>query len=230
MAGATARYVARVHRVQPGDKLELFDPEQAVYAVATVEQTEKDRVRVLVGAVQKCPCNTLPITLIQGLAKGTKPEQVVRDATALGIESLVLVETERASVKVPPGKMIARKERWRRVALEAARQSGRGDIPTVLGPLPLLDALQQDSAEQRIVLVPGAPPLFEQLADCRSQASFAILIGPEGGLNEVELGRAVKANFRPASLGQNVLRTELAAVAVLGALVAWVAGPNRENS
>ena len=120
----------------------------------------------------------LPIRLIQGLGKADKPDEVIRSGTALGVARVTLVHTER-SVARPLGERAAgRLDRWRRIAIEAARQSGRGDIPALEGPLELGEVLSEPSAALRIVLAPDAEPLLSRLGAWRPSGPLELLVGP----------------------------------------------------
>ena len=222
--GAVLRYVTRVHRLGPGDPLACFDPAGAVEADAVLVAGGGDSLFCDVGELRQSAYRSLPITLIQGLAKGMKPDLTLRDATALGVERVVFVATEHAVVQLLADRASGRMERWRRIAAEAARQSGRGNLPSVEGPLSFEAGLASAGEGRRIVLVPGTPPLFEELAGLDAGAPIVLLVGPEGGLSASEIARCREVGFVPASLGDLVLRTELAAAAALGALVAWSAG------
>jgi 16S rRNA (uracil1498-N3)-methyltransferase len=134
-----------------------------------------------------------------------------------------VAQTERSVARLADERGALRVERWTRIAIEAARQSGRGDIPLLRGPEPLGDALARVTAPLRITLAPGGEPLFARLRAWGAEEGVALLVGPEGGLDERELELAARAGFAPASLGATVLRTELAGVAALGALVALAA-------
>lgn len=229
LTGPVARYVGRVHRLGPGDQLLLFDPVVGVEAEARVGASEARGVYCEVGEVRPSGYLAHPITLLQGLAKAEKPDSVIRDATALGVGRIVFVETERAVARVSAERGAARHERWKRIAMEAARQSGRGNLPSILGPLPMTGALTASREDRRIVLLPGAPPLLGQLWKWQPEQSIALLIGPEGGLSSTEARLAEDAGFSPASLGATTLRTELAGVAALGALVALLQFPWRDG-
>jgi 16S rRNA (uracil1498-N3)-methyltransferase len=225
LEGALLRYVTRVHRLGPGDALSCFDPASAMEADGTLAAAPGDGVVCDVGELRPSAYRALPITLMQGLAKGMKPDLTLRDATALGVERVLFVATEHAVVQLIAERAAIRQERWRRIAAEAARQSGRGNLPSIEGPLSFEAGLSRARESRRITLVPGAPPLFEQLAGLSGEGSIALLVGPEGGLSEREIEQSRQAGFVPASLGALVLRTELAASVALGALVAWSARP-----
>jgi len=110
----------------------------------------------------------------------------------------------------------------------AARQSGRGDVPRITGPSTLEGALAElrgRSLALRLCLHPRAErPLAELLAGSDVSLESALLIGPEGGFSDAELAVIGQNGFHLAALGPLVLRTELAAVAALGAFAARLPG------
>ncbi len=220
----TSRYVCRVHRLTPGSSLTVFDPVAALEADALLLHAGQ-RARVQVGAPR--PASRLPrrpVTLLQALGKGDKPESVVDAATVLGVTRLVFVQSQRSVVRWDERRGEGRLERWRRVAVAAARQSGRGDLPELLGPVSLDDAAQLvPEAARRVVLSPGAPRRLAAVVG--GARDVALAIGPEGGLSEPETQQLERHGFQPASFGELVLRTETATVAALGALMALEGEP-----
>jgi 16S rRNA (uracil1498-N3)-methyltransferase len=231
VTGPVARYITRVHRLGPGDKVSFFDPEQAVEADARVLEVSREALTCELDAPRVSGYRAHPFVLIQGLAKGDKPDLVLRDATALGVRRIHFVETERAVVHVQDERASSRRERWRRIAVEAARQSGRGDVPELGGPTRLEQALPELVADYSLCLSPHGVPLFTALAGWQREQSISLLVGPEGGLAEAEINLAIQLGFVPASLGPTTLRCELAGIAALGALVAFGAsrGDNKES-
>lgn len=223
LEGDVARYIQRVHRLRPGARLRLFDPVLALEADAELLDAPSGVVRCEISGLQPSSYRALPIVLLQALAKGEKPELSIREATALGVERIVFVESERVVVKLEPERRATRRARWQRVAVEAARQCGRGNLPTLQGPLPLLDVLAQSTEGRRLLLSAQGEPLFTPLDSWRADQTLALLIGPEGGLSGSEAKLATEHGFSPVSLGRTTLRTELAGVAALGALVAFAA-------
>jgi 16S rRNA (uracil1498-N3)-methyltransferase len=228
---AEARYVTRVHRLGVGDVFVAFDPEERLEADVELVHVGRDVVgrdvvgRDVVGRLgePRAARRTArtPVTLLQALGKSDKPERVLRDATALGVEAVVFVETARSVVHLAD-RAEGRRRRWRAIAVDAARQSGRGDVPEVTGPLSLPEALAvAEGASGRICLSPEATSTFQEVLDgSPPDAHVALLVGPEGGFTTDEVSAAKAAGFTPASFGELVLRTETAAVAALGAIVA----------
>lgn len=207
-----SKYVARVHRLGPGDRFVAFDPEARLEADAVIVRVDGRSVAVALSEPRQAQAlAAIEVTLLQGIGKGDKLDRVVRDATALGAARIVGVETERSVVQ----RAEKRSERLRAIALDAARQSGRGDLPRIQVGVRLADALAGVTAERRVCLDPRAPaPL-----SLSGEGSLALLIGPEGGLTPDEIALAEEHGFVRASFGSLVLRTETAATAVLGAIV-----------
>ncbi|MBM4356477.1 MAG: 16S rRNA (uracil(1498)-N(3))-methyltransferase [Deltaproteobacteria bacterium] len=210
---ATARYVTRVHRLGRDACFTAFDPDVALEAEVRILSIEA-RVRIAVGEPR--PSRNVPTrrtTVIQAASKGTKIEDVLRDATELGVTRFVVAMSER-SVRRPEPSQHAR---WRRVAVEAARQSGRGDVPEIVGPVSLSAALGEPG-ELRWLLDPAGRQARELRPSTTTSAVVAI--GPEGGFAPAELALADRASFERVRLGRFVLRTETACAAVLGAIEA----------
>jgi 16S rRNA (uracil1498-N3)-methyltransferase len=217
----SARYVAAVHRVGKGERILLFDPERGVEAVAVVTQADKRSVVCSVGAVVAARIAVRSLTLLQGLGKGDKLDAIVRDATELGATRIVAVETARSVVRLEEGRAAGRLERWRRIAAEAARQSGRGDAPLVEGPAPwnCALALAPQEALKLCLWEEATEPLGHRLATLEPERAVAVAVGPEGGLTKEEVAQACAAGFAPVGMGPFILRTETVAAAVLGALL-----------
>jgi 16S rRNA (uracil1498-N3)-methyltransferase len=218
---AAARYVTRVHRLGPGDRFVGFDPEARLEAEVEITAAARS-VAVLVGPLSEATAVARSgVWLLQALGKGDKPERVLRDATALGVEHVLFVETRRAVVRVE-GDGRARARRWHAIAVDAARQSGRGDVPDVPAPCSLEEAFARlPAGARRVCLVPGAESLLGAVLDAWTPGEpLAVLVGPEGGLDSAEIAAARAAGFVAVRFGSFVLRTETAAVAVLGAIAA----------
>ena len=217
----TAHYLCDVLRLRAGEKFVAFDPGTKREADARLAVSE-DGTYCGIGPLREAARTTdTGIVLVQALGKGDKTEQVVRSATALGASELHLVESARSVSRVND-RSDNKRVRWEAIALDAARQCGRADVPKILGPHTLdheLAAWREQSAI-KVCLVPGATQSFRSLtADWTVGSPIAILIGPEGGLSADEVGDAERAGFVAASFGELVLRTEIAGTAVLGALL-----------
>ncbi len=218
LEGAVAHYALRVRRVTVGDRLVVFDPQRAIEADADVREAGRDRALLELRDVR--PASVVPrrrVTLIQSVGKGDKLDAVVRDATELGATRIApAIAARSVARREGPGVL----DRLRRIALEASRQSGRGDVPRVEAASPLAEVARSVDDAVRLALVPNArASLGAFLRAAPPGASVAIAVGPEGGFSEDDLEVLVAAGFVQASLGPIVLRTETVCAAVLGALL-----------
>lgn len=221
-----SRYVARVHRLREGDRLVLFDPDQALEADAEISGVERSSVTIVVGIVRSASVRPQRrVTLLQATCKSDKFDAIVRDATELGVSRVVPVFAER-SVSRPAG---GRADRWRKIAIEAARQCGRGDAPAISSPMDLVDAVPMFASGEGVLgfcLDPAASePLGPALLSAGPDVELAFVVGPEGGLSGAEIDACTTAGLACVSLGPLTLRAETVCAAVLGA-VSVVAGMN----
>lgn len=214
-----SRYVARVHRLRESDHLVLFDPDQALEADAEIASVDRTSVTLVVHEVRPASMRpTRRITLLQATCKSDKFDAIVRDATELGVSRVVPVFAER-SVARPAG---GRAARWRKIAIEAARQCGRGDAPAIASPMDLVDAVPMFASGEGVAgfcLDPAATtPLGPALLGASVDVELAFLVGPEGGLTTAEIEACTTAGLAHVSLGPLTLRAETVCAAVLGAV------------
>ena len=217
LGGETSSYLCRVLRLRAGDRFVAFDPDAQREADATIDEASADAARITVGALRTATVVVLrPVRLVYALAKGDKVDAVVRDATELGATAIHLTPSEHAVVKIDDAKRDAKLQRWQRIAEEAARQCGRGDVPRLHLEANLRDALANAHPNgDAFILDPRATEhLGRHLA--KNETTFAV--GPEGGFSEAEIELAESLQYRRVTLGALVLRTETVAAAVLGAL------------
>jgi 16S rRNA (uracil1498-N3)-methyltransferase len=215
---AAAHHVARVLRRVVGDEVLLFDGAARLEALARIDAIEDGRVSVTVRELRPARVQSArEVVLVQALGKGDRFDQIVRDATELGATRIIPLLTRRTVVK--PGERGARKaERWRTIATEAARQSGRGDTPVLDEITTLADLSRSVHVDHPLVLSPRAT-LPAGAAILGQTGSLALVVGPEGGLDEDEVDQLAAAGWTPVTLGPRILRTETVAAALLGALL-----------
>ncbi len=206
-----ARHLVEVLRARVGDRFTVFD--EAREALAEVVEVGPGvlRYRILEERLPEREVG-VEVVLYPALLKGDKMADLVRMATELGatrIQPLIALH----SVAKEMGE--AKLERLRRVAVEAAKQSGRLRVPEILPPLPI-KALPQ--VEQGLLAHPGAGALVREVLDLGRP--LALAVGPEGGFSEEEVELLVQKGFTPVSLGRRTLRSETAALALLALVTA----------
>jgi 16S rRNA (uracil1498-N3)-methyltransferase len=163
------------------------------------------------------------ITLLAALFKFDRFEWMVEKATELGVECIVPVE----AVRTEKGLFEAsrkRAERWRRIAREASQQSRRTRMPEIEPGVKFDRAIGRQANFRYFLDEKEATPILAVLPQTRaSDASIAVLLGPEGGWTDAERESARPAGWIPVSLGPAVLRAETAAAAALAILAnAWM--------
>ena len=163
------------------------------------------------------------MTLAVALLKGDKFDLVVQKTTELGITRIVPLKTIRADVRLhDPADAQKRITRWQRIALEAAKQSGRAFLPQVAAPAEVSLWLHSNESisEQRIMFSErGGAPLLETISDWEAKpATMAALVGSEGGWSDEELQQAREIGWQIVTLGGRTLRAETAAIVVTSLL------------
>jgi len=226
ISGETCRHIATVLRLKPGETILLADG-QGREAAARITALDKDGVKVEIEP-PRSPApgdGTARITLYQGMPKGDKLDLILQKCTELGVDRIVPFVAARSVARLAGERLDKKVQRWEKIVLEAARQSGRSRIPSIGFAKGLRPALAEDGSALKLLLwederEQGLRQLLERAG---KSASVAVIIGPEGGLTEQEAAGAIAAGFMPVTLGRRILRTETAGPAVL-AILQYVLG------
>jgi 16S rRNA (uracil1498-N3)-methyltransferase len=212
--GSAGNHIARVLRLRVGDALTLFNGQGGEYA-GSIEEMRRDTVVVSVLERREVDRESpYQLTLAQGISRGERMDWVVQKATELGVWRIAPLFTERSVVQLDEKQASRKVQHWRSIAVAACEQSGRNRVPEITQPVGLYELLERRiSSGTALLLSPGAPLRIADIA--HAGADTKVLIGPEGGLADVEQEAAVKSGFTPVRLGPRVLRTETAAVCAL---------------
>ena len=216
ISGEDVRHIATVLRMKTGDELLLCDGRGTEYQ-AKIARVSKSEITTEVKARSKREIRYPLITLCQGLPKSDKMDWIVQKSTELGVATIIPLATERTIVKIRDEEK--RVSRWQKIAREAAMQSNRPDIPEV-EKIQSLDGYIRtlDPDPGTLLILPweeGTEPIRSILRQIPGIKNIIVLIGPEGGFSAQEVEMAKEKGYHTVSLGQNILRTETAAVAVL---------------
>ena len=215
-----SRHALTVLRMKSGDRAEVVCEGRPWLAEIVFADSKSVQLTIISELPSAEP--SLSVTLFQGLPKSDKMDWIVQKATEIGVARIVPVLTERC-VSRPEKKESGRKvERWQKIALEAAKQSGRSIIPEVSSPVLLQDLSSYPLPAVNIVPWEEAsgngPRGFH--ASNPDVSSLGILIGPEGGISPDEISFLKRIGFVPITLGRRILRTETAGLAAVSALFA----------
>jgi 16S rRNA (uracil1498-N3)-methyltransferase len=220
--GSAANHIARVLRLRNGDSITVFDGSGGEFG-ARIEEFRKDAVVVAVEEHRPVDRESpLPLTLVQGISRGERMDWIIQKATELGASRIVPVFTKRSVVRLDEKQAERKLQHWRAITVAACEQCGRNRIPDLAAPVDYFEMLagSADSAGHpdsagatRVLLSPTGDLRIDDLQNVGK--GITVLIGPEGGLEDVEQEAAITAGFKAVRLGPRVLRTETAAIAAL---------------
>lgn len=209
-------YLRRVLRLGAGDRFVALDGQGHQWQ-ATL--TAEVAIAEIVSSEAATPIQTTAITLVAALPKGNAFDEVVRQATELGVTTIQPLISQRTLLQPSPQKL----ERWRRIATEATEQSERLQVPELRAPLPWNEFLTQDISGQTYICVArrSVPHLLTQL-HAQPATAIALLVGPEGGWTEAEVESAIATGWQPVTLGPGILRAVTAAIVALALVRATI--------
>ena len=217
LEAAAARHL-RVLRPKPGEEIELFDGKGSwrVYAWDGALHASGDPQ-----FTERLPT---PVTLFACVTKGSRWDWTVEKATELGAARIVPVISDRTIVRVPKAERIAKRERWQRIAEDAARQSDAKWLPEISAAVDFADTLplvRETTCFVGALVDPPAPPILSAVCAAEISASRppAVYVGPEGDFTPDELSALLEC-ATPTSFGPTILRAETAAVFAVGVVVA----------
>lgn len=215
--GEDGRHISRSLRMRIGEALTVSDGCGFDYD-GEIEAISGDTVTVRLTNQYKNESEpSLHVTLYPGMPKGDKLELVVQKSTEMGACGVTPVLTER-SVSRPDAKSAAKKqERLQRIALEAAKQSGRGAVPQIGIMTSFKEAIRSAKGTKILFYEGGGLPLSKCLPADETEVS--VFIGPEGGFAPEEVEFAKENGVVTATLGPRILRTETAPLAALAVLM-----------
>ncbi len=218
--GPVSHQMVRVLRLDAGTRVIAVDPDGWELTVEITRADPRAAEGRVLARERRATEPPLRVVLAQGLPKADKIDWVQK-CTEAGVAAILPVVAARTVVN-PAGKEEARRERWRRIAREAAEQSGRTAVPEI-GPVCDPAAAASRLGALDLFLVPWEEErsrgiravLRAAAASASPPRSVGILIGPEGGLTSDEVELARRSGAVPVTLGPRLLRTETAGLVTL---------------
>ena len=211
-----AHHAIAVLRVAVGDEVLLFDG-AGREATGLIARVHRKRLTVDVSRIERRPFElSRRITLAVAMPRTHRQGYLIEKCTELGVAGIWPIGTERAVTRPGPAAV----EKWRRRAMEAAKQADRAWIPTIAQPQAFKAALKRISEFETSSMTdtgPSLPPFRSFLGSVPVGSSVLVWLGPEGGWSEEETRQAVEAGAVRSTLSPTVLRTETAAMTVCAA-------------
>jgi len=216
--GPEGKHAVQVRRMRTGEAIQLSDG-KGLRARGSVVEVASSSLKLLVEEVIQEELPSRQITLVQALAKGDRDELAIQAATELGVTAVLPWQAGRSISRWDGPKKAKGQTRWQQIVSEAAKQSLRAFTPVVAQ---IVDTKELSSKVQEfdLVLVLDTTAT-EQLAEMTipNSGKLAIVVGPEGGIDQAELDLLQNSGAKLVSLGANVLRTSTAGPALIAALI-----------
>ena len=229
VTGDDALHISRSLRMRAGEHITVCDGNKTEYDCELCDFTA-ETVRAKICSSR--PSETEPpcgIRLFQALPKSDKLDMIIQKAVESGAAGIVPFESERTVVRIEPAKEVRKTERRNKIALEAAKQCGRGIIPEVGASLTYSEMLREaGKSELKILFYEGegtesVHSFLERVCPDRRppEGGISILVGAEGGFSLREVEEAKAAGFVSVGLGKRILRCETASGFALACLAFW---------
>ena len=216
-----AHHLTHVLRLRFGDEIAVFDGNGREYRARIERVSREGALLHLIEEISAAPEPAVRLTLAQAVLKGDKMEDVVRDATMMGvaaIEPLISTHTTVRMKALSEGQVT---DRWRRIAVASAKQCRRAVLPVIGNGTAFDEMVVQDTAEMRLMLVePTGAIEGHPVSTVQGQRprSATLIVGPEGGWTPEEIETAVRAGWMPITLGRRTLRADAVAIVAIGVL------------
>lgn len=219
ISGEDAKHISKVLRMHKGEELTLVTPDK-MECNCEVFSISNDSVTVEV--ISKKPCENEPdifVTLYQALPKGDKMDYIIQKCVELGVSKIVPMLSSRC-VSRPDAKSLAKKkERWQKIAMQAAMQCRRGFIPEVCPCVSFQNAAEQTKQnEQTIIFYEEGGEKVKKILE-KNPKTLGIFIGSEGGFEQSEVDLIVKNGGSAGTLGKRILRAETAPLTALSIIM-----------
>jgi 16S rRNA (uracil1498-N3)-methyltransferase len=221
LTGDQAAHLARVLRATPGQIYDIVA--NGFLHRAEITHVSEDRIDFTLHEELEADA-ALPLHLLLAVFKFDHMEWAIEKATELGVAKITPVLARRTEKHLAQS-ALKRSERWRRIALEASKQSRRTDIPEIADPIALKLALDQEQCLTRILLseteqsltLASALKTSETNTEYTSPTSIThvLAIGPEGGWTQEEMALFTEHHWQHVTLGPRILRAETAAIAAI---------------
>jgi 16S rRNA (uracil1498-N3)-methyltransferase len=209
------RHLRDVLRLRAGEEVQVFDGEGREFRCEIENISKKETSLFLIEEIApSSPESDLDLTLAIALLKGEKFDLVVQKAVELGVCRIVPLNTKRADVKFKEADK--KSERWRKIALEACKQSGRARLMQIETPVDF-EKFIKNSASQRLSgenFVLFSERGGENFSAIKPSKKITAVVGSEGGWETSEIEFAAANEFQIVTLAGRILRAETAAIVV----------------
>lgn len=225
--GKDVNHIKNVLRQKNGDEIIICDNTTEQDYKCKIEKIEEEKI--LCEIQEKIENNSesnVKITIFQGLPKSDKMELVIQKSVELGVYDITPIEMKRCVVKLNEKDKAKKIERWQKIAEVAAKQSGRNQIPKINDIIPVKNICKLTEKYDLILVAYEKEEnttlkqvLKEIKQENKENLKIAVVIGPEGGIEEEEIEMLQQSGAKIITLGRRILRTETVALNMLSIIL-----------
>lgn len=230
--GNDINHIKNVLRAKVGEEIEICNSDLQENYICKIKTIEKAKINLeIIEKISSISESNIKVTIFQGIPKVDKMELIIQKSVELGVYDITPVEMKRCVVKLQEKDKIKKVERWQKISEVAAKQSGRDYIPKVNNCIRLKEILNQRSEYDEIILAyekEKENTLKQEISQIKQkfnsklkaeELKIGIIIGPEGGIDEVEEKMLRENGIRVITLGNRILRTETVALNMLSIIM-----------
>ncbi|MBU1894475.1 MAG: 16S rRNA (uracil(1498)-N(3))-methyltransferase [Candidatus Omnitrophica bacterium] len=220
--GREAHHIADVMRLQPDDKIVVFDGTGNEYSgfIKNINNKVKKIIIEVVSTKHPVAEKSPEIVLAQALPKRDKMDYIVEKSVELGVSRIIPIITKRTIVRPHVTGSNKKVERWGKIAVEASKQCGRLNVPSIDNVTSYSDVVQQIEQFDLVLfacLMQRTVSIKTVLSDFKT-GKILVFVGPEGDFTPEEVSFADRGNTRFVSLGRRVLKSDTAGLFILSVL------------
>ncbi len=226
--GEDIKHIKNVLRKQIGDKLEICNQDTQKSYICEIEKLEDKCILTKIIEELKKDDNKISVDIYQGLPKADKMELIIQKSVELGVNAIIPVAMKRCVVKIDPKDEIKKITRWQKIAESAAKQSGRSTIPEIKNIINIEKVNQLIKKYDSVIVayenekentIKHELLILKEKVKTNNKIKIAIVIGPEGGLEEKDVELLKQNGAKIVTLGNRILRTETVALNVLSVIM-----------
>lgn len=223
--GEDVKHITQVLRAKIGEELILCNIETNQNYLSKIQQiTSEFIICDIIKTLQSEAEMGVEVTIFQGLPKADKMEYIIQKNTELGVKQIIPLILTRCVAKLDKKDEAKKIERWQKIALSAAKQSGRDYVPQIQAPITISKLCEKLSEFDLSLLAyenEQTNTLKNELTKIKNKKTLKIaaIIGPEGGIDSKEVQMLEQAGAKIITLGKRILRTETASTMIMSNII-----------
>lgn len=224
--GEDVKHIKNVLRKQIRDNIEICDQDTEKSYICEIEKIGNESILTNIIEELQSYDDNIKVDIYQGLPKADKMELIIQKSVELGVNSIIPVAMKRCVVKIDSKDESKKIARWQKIAESAAKQSGRSTIPEIKNIVNIEKIIQLIKEYDCVIVAYENEKnntikreLLEIKEKVHDKVKIAVVIGPEGGLEEKDVELLKHNGAKIVTLGHRILRTETVALNVLSIIM-----------